>query len=225
MPRTFVSGGTGYVGSALIAELLRRRRQVCALVRPGSESKLPPGCEVVLGNALEKESYRQNLRAQDTLVHLVGVSHPSVWKAAEFRRVDVASVQAAVAAAVETRVGHFVYVSVAHPAPVMHAYIDARTTCEGLIRESGLNATIVRPWYVLGPGHRWPYALRPIYWLLERLPATRNGARRLGLVTRAQMVSALVGAVDHPARGVRILEVPDIRAAGEDAVKACGTAL
>lgn len=213
MPRTFVSGGTGYVGSALIAELLRRGGPVCALARPGSEHKLPPGCEVVLGDALDKESYRQNLRAQDTLVHLVGISRPSPWKAAEFQRVDVASVQAAVAAALQTRVGHFVYVSVAHPAPVMRAYIDARSTCEGLIRESGLSATIVRPWYVLGPGHRWPYVLLPIYRLLERLPATRNSARRLGLVTRAQLVCALVDAVEHPARGVRILEVPDIKAA------------
>ena len=23
--------------------------------------------------------------------------------------------------------------------------------------------TILRPWYVLGPGHRWPYALKPMY--------------------------------------------------------------
>jgi uncharacterized protein YbjT (DUF2867 family) len=30
---------------------------------------------------------------------------------------------------------------------------EARTRCEEMIRESGLNATILRPWYVLGPGH------------------------------------------------------------------------
>lgn len=213
MPRIFISGGTGYVGGALIDELLRRNHQVCALVRPGSEKKLPPGCEIVVGNALEEEAYRQNLRAHDTLVHLVGVSHPSPWKADEFRRVDLASVRAAVAAAVVSRVAHFVYVSVAHPAPVMRAYIDARTTGEALIRESGLNATMVRPWYVLGPGHRWPYALLPLYRLLERFPATRSGALRLGLVTRAQMVRTLADAIDRPARGVRIFEVPDIRAA------------
>ena len=211
--RIFVSGGTGYVGSALIAELLRRKRDVCALVRPGSEHKLPAGCVIATGDALAKESYRQYLRPQDSLVHLVGVSHPSPWKSDEFRRVDLASVKAAVAAAVEAGVALFVYVSVAHPAPVMRAYIDARTTCEAIIRESGLNATIVRPWYVLGPGHRWPYALLPIYWLLERLPATHNSAQRLGLVTRVQMVRALAEAVERPAKGIRILEVPDIRAA------------
>jgi len=213
MNRIFVSGGTGYVGSALIAELRRRKRDVCALVRAGSEHKLPAGCVLAIGNALEKESYRQNLRPKDTLVHLVGVSRPNPWKADEFRRVDLASVKAAVAAAIEAGVGHFVYVSVAHPAPVMRAYIDVRTTGEAIIRESGLNATILRPWYVLGPGHRWPYALLPIYWLFERLPATRSGARRLGLVTRVQMVRALAEAVERPARGIRILEVPDIRAA------------
>ena len=31
---------------------------------------------------------------------------------------------------------------------------------------------------VLGEGHRWPYALLPIYWLFEQIPATREGARR-----------------------------------------------
>jgi hypothetical protein len=44
------------------------------------------------------------------------------------------------------------------------------------------------------------------------LPSTREGARRLGLVTRGQMVAALVGAVEAPAAGVHIVEVPDIKA-------------
>ena len=43
------------------------------------------------------------------------------------------------------------------------------------------------PWYVLGPGHRWPYLLLPMYKLMELLPSTRAGATRLGLVTLEQM--------------------------------------
>ncbi len=165
MAGIFVSGGTGYLGRELIGALLGRGHQVRALARAGSLGKLPPGCTAVTGNALGPEGYVGHLRAGDTLVHLVGVSHPSPWKADEFRRVDLASVQAAAPAAAAAGVGHFIYVSVAHPAPVMRAYIAARTQCESMIRESGLRATIVRPWYVLGPGHRWPYALAPIYWL------------------------------------------------------------
>jgi len=45
----------------------------------------------------------------------------------------------------------------------MKAYIAVREECEEIIQESGLNATILRPWYVLGPGHRWPYMLLPMY--------------------------------------------------------------
>jgi len=78
-------------------------------------------------------------------------------------------------------------------------------------REAGLNATIVRPWYVLGPGHRWPYALIPAYWLAERIPSTRDGARRLGLVTLEQMLRTLTYAVADPIEGVRIFGVPEFR--------------
>jgi len=106
-------------------------------------------------------------------------------------------------------------VSVAHPAPVMKAYIAVRVECEDFLRNSGMNATILRSWYVLGPGHRWPYAVLPMYWLAELLPGTRDGARRLGLVTQKQMCRALVTAVETPAKGIRIVEVPEIR--GSDA--------
>lgn len=79
---------------------------------------------------------------------------------------------------------------------------------------SGIPATILRPWYVLGPGHWWPYLLVPLYAILRWVPATREGAKRLGLVTRRAMVAALVRAVEgQPATGMRILEVPEIRQA------------
>ena len=69
----------------------------------------------------------------------------------------------------------------------------------------------LRPWYVLGPEHRWPYALLPVYWLLERIPGTRDGARRLGLVSLAQMIRALVYAIEKPVHGIRVLGVPEMR--------------
>ncbi len=207
-----MTGGTGYMGRRLISLLMGREHHVRALVRPASKLKLPPGCLPVIGNALDAESYAAQVPPAEVLVHLVGVAHPSPSKAEEFRTVDLASTNAAVSAAASAGVARFIYVSVAHPAPVMQAYIAARSEGEALVRSSGLNATILRPWYVLGPGHRWPLALVPFYWLAERFPATRESARRLGLVTIAQMINALVWAVENPSAGVRILEVPAIRA-------------
>ena len=122
-------------------------------------------------------------------MQLVGVAHPSPAKAAEFRSVDLVAGREAVAAASYAGIQHFVYVSVAQPAPMMKAYQEVRAECEAAIRSSGLHATILRPWYVLGPGHRWPYLLIPAYWLFEKLSSTREGAQRLGLVTLEQMLA------------------------------------
>ena len=207
----FVTGGTGYVGRPLIARLLERGHEVRALVRPGSEKKLPAGCQAIFGDALDGSSYATQIAPADTFVQLVGVAHPNPSKAAEFRNVDLASGKTAIEAARDAGIKHFIYVSVAHPAPVMKAYIKVRSECEALIRQSGMNATILRPWYVLGPGHRWPYLLLPTYKLMELLPATRAGAERLGLVTLEQMVQALASAVENPAQGVTIVEVRQIR--------------
>lgn len=209
--KIFVAGGTGYLGARLIAALLQRGHNVRALARANSGQKLPPGCTPISGEALDKSSYQEKIRPADTFVHLVGVSHPNPVKAEQFRTIDLASVQNAVPAAVAAGIKHFVYVSVAHPAPVMKAYWQTRAECEAIIRASGLNVTVLRPWYVLGPGHRWPYMLMPMYWLFERLPGTRETAQRLGLVTLQQMITALVNAIEDPIQGVRILDVRQIR--------------
>jgi uncharacterized protein YbjT (DUF2867 family) len=209
--RVFVTGGTGYLGGNLLPVLLERGHHVRALVRTNSKGKVPAGCEVVSGDPLDAKTYRQLVRPADTFIHLVGVPRPSPSKGTQFRAIDLVSAQEAISAAADLGVPHFVYLSVAQPAPVMRAYIAVRAECESLIRQRGLNATILRPWYVLGPGHRWPYLLLPFYKMMEWFPPTRAGALRLGLVTIDQMVLSLVQAVESPHEGVRVVEVPEIR--------------
>jgi uncharacterized protein YbjT (DUF2867 family) len=94
----------------------------------------------------------------------------------------------------------------------MKAYIEARSEGERLLGATGVPLTVLRPWYVLGSGHWWPYALVPIYALLERVRSTRDSARRLGLVTHSQMLNALMRAIERPvAPGIRVVGVPEIR--------------
>lgn len=206
----FVTGATGYLGRALVPELLARGHRVRALVRRGSESKLAAGAEAVIGDALKAASYREAVAPVDTFVHLVGTPHPSPLKARQFREVDLVSIRAAVEAALHAHVTHFVYLSVAHPAPVMAAYIAVRREGEALLRASGLRTTILRPWYVLGPGHYWPFLLAPLYGVLERLRPTREIALRLGLVGLEEMTAALAHAVENPPETERIVGVPEI---------------
>ena len=207
----FVTGGTGFIGRRLIASLLARGHQVRALLRDGSQGKLAPGAEAVVGDPLSAASIEPHLTPADTFVQLVGVAHPNPSKAAAFRAIDQMAGYAGAEAAARRGVRHFVYVSVAQPAPVMKAYVAARSAVETRIRGLGLHATILRPWYVVGPGRRWPILLQPFYALMRLVPQTRAQALRLGLVSDEQMNAALVNAVETPVKGIRLLEVPQIQ--------------
>ncbi len=208
----FVTGATGYLGRPLVERLLERGHTVRALVRAASASKLPPNVEPVVGDALDASTFASRVQRGDVFVHLVGVAHPSPAKAAEFKSIDLASAVAATTAARSGGASRFVYVSVAQPAPVMKDYIEARAAGEAKVRETGLPASILRPWYVLGPGHRWPYLLLPLYGVAWLLPGIRSSARRLGLIRLPTMIRALVRAVESERPGVDVLDVPALRA-------------
>jgi uncharacterized protein YbjT (DUF2867 family) len=206
-----ITGASGYLGRSLSTALVERGHSVRALVRRGSAVRVVAGTEAVELDVFDADQLTTALRARDTLVHLIGTPNPNPRKAMEFERVDLASARIAAVASARAGVAHFVYVSVAQPAPIMRAYIEARRAAEAAIVSSGLTATFIRPWYVLGPGHRWPYVLLPFYALASLLPVARARARRLGLVTLAQMTRALVAAVENPPASTRIIDVPAIR--------------
>jgi len=211
----FVTGGTGFIGQHLIPALIDRGHRVRALARTGSEARVPHGATAVLGDALDTESIARTLRAGDTLIHLVGTAHPSPTKADQFDRIDLMSIRCTVAAAKQVGIAHLIYVSVAQPAPVMAHYLWVRALGEAMIREANLTATILRPWYVLGPGRHWPKAIMPFYKIAELIPATRAAARRLGLVTIEQFIGAMAQAVENPPPlgERRLIDVPAIRRA------------
>ena len=134
----FITGGTGYLGAQLIRQLTKRGHSVRALVRQGSVSRLPSGAMPVVGDALHGLSYAAQVAPADTFVHLVGVSHPSPAKAEQFLTIDLASVAAAVPVAVTAGVKHFIYVSVAQPAPCDEG-VRRRTGSRGAV-DSGQRA-------------------------------------------------------------------------------------
>jgi uncharacterized protein YbjT (DUF2867 family) len=207
----FITGGTGYIGSRVIPALLERGHTVRALIRPGSEKKLASGAWPILGNALNATTFARYVAPSDTFLQLVGVAHPSPSKAEEFQKIDLVSIQESVKAIQDSTIRHFIYLSVAHPAPAMKAYVAVREEGERLVRATNLPATFVRPWYVLGPGHWWPYALLPFYWIWGAFPAQRDTARRLYPVKLAQVVSAIVDAVEHPPSAIRVIEAPELQ--------------
>lgn len=208
-----VTGATGYIGRRLTAALKERGHPVRAIIRPGSERRVADGVSAVAVNVFSEDELTAALTGSDTVVHLIGTPHPSPAKAAEFQQIDLASIRVCAPAALRAGIKHFVYVSVAQPAPVMKAYLAVRAEGERILASTGVATTVLRPWYVLGPSHRWPILLTPLYALAELFPSTREDARRLGLVTLDQMLNALIRAVEQPPAPAtqRVLGVPEIR--------------
>lgn len=222
----FIAGGTGYLGMPLIAALVARGHRVRTLVRESSRQRvaaaLPAGVECIVGDTLEADSFAESVRGADTFVQMAGVPHPSPAKAGEFLSFDLVSATAGLDAACRSAVAHFVYVSVSQfpgeRIPAMRAYVESRALAEARIRErvagGTLGATFVRPWYVLGPGHRWPLLLAPLMALAAWVPGWKTRIGKMGLVSRDAFVSAMVHAIEHPAATLKVIDVDGIRAIG-----------
>ena len=154
MQRIFITGGTGYMGTRLIKALQNGEYHIRALARKGSENKLPPGCEMIVGNALDASSYQNKIEPSSTFIHLIGVAHPSPSKKEQFKAIDLVSIQEAAKAAVYAHAAHFIYLSVSqYPTKIMKDFQQVRAAGEELLLQTGLKTSFIRPWYVLGPGH------------------------------------------------------------------------
>jgi len=77
--KAFVTGGTGFVGSAVVRELLKEGFAVRALVRQGSDLRNLAGLDVELfhGDLRDKESLRRGVKGCGALFHVA--AHYELW--------------------------------------------------------------------------------------------------------------------------------------------------
>ncbi|MCS7312411.1 MAG: NAD-dependent epimerase/dehydratase family protein [Acidobacteria bacterium] len=112
--RVFLTGATGYVGSALLEALLRRGTDVTVLVRDSArlESTGPPDrLRVIPGDLLQPESYEAALRGADAVVHMAALVR--VWSPdpQAFERVNVEATEDLIRRALEAGVARVLYTS------------------------------------------------------------------------------------------------------------------
>jgi dihydroflavonol-4-reductase len=110
---TLLTGGTGIVGNAIAAELVRRGRRVRALVRSLERGKalLPPACELVQGDVTDPASLARAVDGCEVVYHAAGL--PEQWLADPdtFARVNVGGTRIVADAARAAGVVRFVYTS------------------------------------------------------------------------------------------------------------------
>jgi dihydroflavonol-4-reductase len=113
MARTFVTGGTGVIGTALIAALLRRGDDVVGLARSehSAQTLRDRGVEPVLGETWDVEAMAAGMRGCDVAFHLAGINSLCVTDPAPMRRANVDGAVAAVHAAAAAAVPRLVHTS------------------------------------------------------------------------------------------------------------------
>ncbi|MBC8332205.1 MAG: NAD-dependent epimerase/dehydratase family protein [Anaerolineae bacterium] len=195
-----VTGGTGFIGRALIRHLVEAGYQVRTLIRPSQSSpRLPKGVpvEVALAALSDERSLRAALVGVDTIYHLAGVERSGVE--ADLLDVDVRGTLTVLSAAANAGVDRFFYLShLGADRASAYPIFKAKAIAEEHIRRSGLDATIMRTGIVFGPNDGFTTGLAqllsaiPFFFLLPG-----DGSSLMQPIWVEDLVTCMVWALDE----------------------------
>jgi nucleoside-diphosphate-sugar epimerase len=146
-----ITGGTGFVGAHVIDAALVGGHQVTALTRRAQPAR--EGLTWIAGDLADRAALDGLVAGADAIIHVAGVLKARDAAAFELGNVEGTKLLLAAAQAADTR--RFILVSsLAAREPRLSLYGASKAKAEGLVEQSGLDWTIVRPPAVYGPGDR-----------------------------------------------------------------------
>ena len=204
--RVFVTGGTGFVGRAVIQALRAEGYAVRCLVRRGSERDLRGfgAIERVEGDVMARQTLDEGISGCDAVVHLVGIIHERPAIGSTFERVHVQGTQNVLDAAAAAGVRRYVHMSaLGVRSGARSRYHRTKWAAEEAVRSSPLPWTIFRPSIIYGRGDEFVTMLRSMLERLSIVPVIGSGRQRLQPVPVEQVARgfaralALEGTVKH----------------------------
>jgi nucleoside-diphosphate-sugar epimerase len=184
-----VTGGTGFVGQALIDVLVSQGREVRALARRTQQARKK--VRWIPGDLADHEGLRALVEGVEAIIHVAGVVNAP--DPAAFEAGNVAGTLALIEAAIAAGVPRFVFVSsLSAREPGLSAYGRSKAKAEKLVKASGLDWTIVRPPAIYGPRDREMFELfRSAKWGV--IPTPKEGrASLIHVDDLARLLTALV---------------------------------
>jgi NADH dehydrogenase len=147
-----VTGGTGFIGKALIRHLVEMGYPVRTLIRPSRQSpSLPRGVpvEIAVSSLTDERGLRAAMVGIDTIFHLAG----GEWQGprASLMQVDIQGTRAVVEAARDAGIKRLFYIShLGSDRASAYPVLKSKAIAEEFIRRSDLDYTILRSAIVFG---------------------------------------------------------------------------
>lgn len=150
--RIFVTGASGFVGSAVIDELVWRGHTVNALSHRRAVRAESDAVHVVKGDVFDPEALDEGMRDCEASIHLIGIIMEKRGRGITFQRMHVQGTRAIVDAAKRNGIRRYVHMSALGARPgAVSTYHRTKFAAEQYVRASGLDWTIIRPSIIHGP--------------------------------------------------------------------------
>ena len=178
MKKVLVLGGSGFVGRHVCEKLNQQQIHVTVLTRRRENARhlqMLPLVDVIEVVSLDSGSLAAQLPGHDAVVNLIAILHGSE---AAFEKAHVALPTALVSACQTSGVRRVVHISALGAAPDSPAmYQRSKARGEAVLRESGLDVTLLRPSVIFGAEDKFLNTFAQLQQLFPVIPLASAEAR------------------------------------------------
>ncbi len=200
--KALVTGATGFVGRAVLAQLTQAGWQIRILARypqaePVRHLAALHRAEVSAANILDPASLTTAFANVDAAIHLVGII--SELGDNTFENIHTRGTKNVVAAATAAGVKRLIHMSALGARPnAVARYHQSKWAAEEIVRASGLDWTIFRPSIIYGPGDQFVNLFANLSRRSPVMPLIAGGRSKMQPIPVADVAAAFVRALKHP---------------------------
>jgi NADH dehydrogenase len=193
-----ILGGTGFVGSHLVARLSTLGHSIDVLSRNADakpQLAVLPRVRVRAANPYDSASLSAALQGADAVINLVGILNGAGFGGAGFKRAHVELTRCVIDACKAAGVRRLLQMSALNAGRGESHYLKTRGEAEALVKASGLDWTIYQPSVIFGPGDGLFSRFKFLLSFSPVLPLARAGAK-FAPVYVGDVVAAMVQTLD-----------------------------